>query len=223
MLFYMKKNISKKLFYITISISILLFSLFYLLEYKKTNKLLESNFEKLNFYNISDFKEKILKRKDLEKDREDTQDFDLIEEQLGQEKMITIKVPQYVPPDRYDPENPFGIVLVEKTIPYTSEVLDAVYNVFFEGASRVGIFYENVSLDKNTASLYLTGEWSPAGIGSHPMFRDIINKAAFQFDSIDTLVVYLNGKKWDWCIDSEKDDDMCEPRYWIDSKDNSFY
>ncbi len=136
------------------------------------------------------------------------------EEQVFQ-KTMTIMVPSQSIDlfTEYNPQNPFAIILVEKEIPKTTAVLDAVYKEVFK-KNFSGISYEKVILKDGFATLFLTGQWRPAGIGSQPTFRDIITKAAFQFDNIKKLEVYINNEKWDWCIDSEKDG-PCDPMYWV--------
>ncbi len=52
-------------------------------------------------------------------------------------------------------------------------------------------------------------------------FRQQINSAAFQFNTVDTIKVYLNNKLFNWCnVDMSDGEGGCstEPMYWIDSK-----
>lgn len=130
-----------------------------------------------------------------------------------------------------------GIFFAPHGVPKTSAVLDATYRLLFDLKSQpevasdgfqnvvgdyLGLHYDSVSITNGTAKLMLLGNMSGPGHCAEPAFREQINQAAFQFDSVKKIEVYLNGKLFDWCQTSVADpsEDKCDttPRYWIDSK-----
>ncbi len=131
-----------------------------------------------------------------------------------------------------------GIFFAPHTIePKTSAVLDATYRLLFDLKPRpeiesdgfwntvgdyVGLHYKSVAIKDGTAKLMLTGNMAGPGHCAEPAFRAQINQAAFQFDSVKKIEVYLNGKLFDWCwtSDANPEEDHCDttPRYWIDTK-----
>ena len=131
-----------------------------------------------------------------------------------------------------------GIFFAPHTVePKTSAVLDATYRLLFDLKPRpevesdgfwntvgdyVGLHYKSVSVIDGTAKLMLTGNMGGPGHCAEPAFRAQINQAAFKFDSVKKIEVYLNGKLFDWCSTSDADpsEDKCDttPKYWIDTK-----
>jgi hypothetical protein len=128
------------------------------------------------------------------------------------------------------------ILFAPHAVPKTTAVLDATYKLLFdlkaepevitdEISNPVGsytkLFYESVSIENRTAKVMLTGSMY-AGHCSDPDMREQINQSAFQFNTVDKIEVYLNGKLFDWCSVSDADasESKCDeiPRYWIDNK-----
>jgi hypothetical protein len=119
----------------------------------------------------------------------------------------------------------------------TSAVLDATYKLLFDIKTEPEIkadgfrntlggytklFYDSVAIKDGTAKLYLTGSMSSSGVCADPEVRAQINAAAFYFDSVKKIEVYLNGKLYDWCEADLAGPEVshCDttPRYWIDTK-----
>lgn len=119
-------------------------------------------------------------------------------------------------------------------VPQTQGVLSAVYEQLFtlpyDGisgvsdkniiASQQNLMFNSVILENGTASLYLSG----TVMGNHcadEVFRHQIEQAAFQFDTIHTLQVFLNDEIFDWCVlsDADPSESGCDtnPRPWINS------
>lgn len=118
--------------------------------------------------------------------------------------------------------------------PKTSAVLDATYQALFQlkaeseieadninniVAQEDRLFYQGVSLQDGTAELRLEGLIYKIAHCAVPEFRAQIEQSALQFDSVDTLEVYLNGERWDWCeySDADPQESGCdtEAKYWI--------
>jgi hypothetical protein len=57
---------------------------------------------------------------------------------------------------------------------------------------------------------------------AEPSLRAQINSAAFQFDTVNKIEVYLNGSLFDWCSldDADVSESKCDkiPQYWVDEK-----
>lgn len=120
-------------------------------------------------------------------------------------------------------------------VPQTVAVLNATYAKLFalEATSGVqGDPYHNYIADQHqlrfdraeilngTASVYLLGSIMGMHCGD-PAFRAQIEQAAFQFDTVDSLVVYLNGQVYDWCqLDQSSGEGPCGdgPQYWVAEK-----
>jgi hypothetical protein len=130
-----------------------------------------------------------------------------------------------------------GIFFAPHWVPKTTAVLDATYRLLFdlkpwpeiEGdgfhntvGSYLGLHYDSVSITNGSAKLMLSGNMAGPGHCAEPELRAQIDQAAFQFDSVKKIEVYLNGKVFDWCTTSDADveESHCDttPRYWIDSK-----
>lgn len=120
--------------------------------------------------------------------------------------------------------------------PKTKAVMDATYEVLFDLKPRseieaddihniVGtetkLWYDSVTLEDGVATLSLAGKPQNVSHCAAPAFRAQIEEAALQFDTVDTLQVYLNGDLWDWCDYEEADpqESGCDttPKYWIAS------
>ena len=131
-----------------------------------------------------------------------------------EKKLMEIKIP-YI---RLNKETgmemmDFKSVFVDKS----PKILSATYKKLFNEESDNnkpdnnignwnGIHFVSVSLEKDKeglslAKLNLEGNWYPNGDMSAYYFIRLINTAAFQYPSVDKIVVYLNGKVFDWCID----------------------
>ncbi len=129
------------------------------------------------------------------------------------------------------------IFFAPHTVPKTVAVLDATYKLLFDikpipeiaadGFRNVvgnytQLWYDHVIVSSSVAKLYLPGTMSGPGHCAEPELREQINQVAFQFDTINKIEVYLNGKLFDWCSASDADpsESGCDknPRYWIDSK-----
>lgn len=130
------------------------------------------------------------------------------------------------------------IFLAPHTVkPKTTAVLDATYQTLFElkpdpeieadnirnvVGTETQLWYDGVILKDGLASLYLTGRTQNIVHCSVPAFRAQIEQAAFQFESVDSIEVYINDEKWDWCDYSEADpqESGCDtaPKYWVTEK-----
>ena len=139
----------------------------------------------------------------------------------------TNKLQDYKPSPDFD----YGIFMTEKIILKTESILSEVYDQLFtdevHNSSQAsyyelrginnGIEFDSVSIKGRIATVNLSSEGSWGGVLAYPRFREQINQSAFQFDTVETVEVYLNGEPWDWCMLSESDE-PCEPRYWKDTK-----
>jgi hypothetical protein len=119
-----------------------------------------------------------------------------------------------------------NIEMVSHEIPYTQSVLKEVYRKLFNLRSNPqtgwhGLAFNSVSIDNRVALVNLSGSWQPSGSTISFNVRQAINAAAFQYDSVDIVQVYLNGNLFDWCIDDQSGgENGCPnmPRYWIDAE-----
>jgi len=87
--------------------------------------------------------------------------------------------------------------------------------------SYTQLFYNQVTLTDGVAKVYLTGTLYGPGHCSLPELREQISKTALYFDSVNTVVIYLNNNIYDWCEQDESGGEgSCpgEPDYWIDFK-----
>lgn len=120
-------------------------------------------------------------------------------------------------------------------IPKTSAVLNGVYNQLFSLpydaipgvedkniiASQENLNFDSVVLENGVASLYLSG----TVMGNHcadEVFRHQIEQSAFQFDTVNSLQVFLNNEIFDWCMlsDADPSESGCDinPKLWIKNK-----
>jgi len=96
-------------------------------------------------------------------------------------------------------------------VPRKLDMLDSVYRKLFEINSGDrgynGLKYESVTVAEGTARVNMSGEWYPVGDLSGVYMRNDVNGSAFQFGSVKRVKVYINGKLFDWCVDSDADPD----------------
>ncbi len=126
-----------------------------------------------------------------------------------------------------------GIKFVSYRIPYTKGVLNAVYTTLFDRSQDIApayrntvhayeLTYDSVTLSDGVVRVYLSGSMYGPDHCALPELQTLIDQAAFQFDTVDTVIVYLNGEIYDWC---EKDlsggETGCpaEKQLWIDTKE----
>ena len=130
------------------------------------------------------------------------------------------------------------IIFAPHTVePKTTAVLDATYRTLFElkefpeikednvrnvVGSEMKLIYEGVSLKDRVARLQLSGMTETIAHCSVPAFRAQIEQAALQFNTVNTLEVYINGDQWDWCdySDAEPEESGCDTtsRHWVVEK-----
>lgn len=122
-------------------------------------------------------------------------------------------------------------------IPQTQAVLAGVYDQLFSLpyeaipgiedkniiASQDNLNFDSVTLENGLASLYLSG----TVMGNHcadEVFRHQIEQSAFQFDTVDSLQVFVNNEIFDWCTlsDADASESGCDtnPRLWIKNKNS---
>lgn len=122
-------------------------------------------------------------------------------------------------------------------IPKTQAVLDGVYTQLFSLpyeaipgvedkniiASQENLSFDSVTLENGLASLYLSG----TVMGNHcadEVFRHQIEQSAFQFDTVNSLQVFVNNEIFDWCVlsDADPSESGCDtnPRPWIKNKNS---
>lgn len=120
-------------------------------------------------------------------------------------------------------------------VPKTDAVLQATYSQLFSLphdaipgiedkniiASQDNLSFESVTLENGKVSLYLSG----SVMGNHcadEVFRHQIQQSAFQFETVQSLEVYLNNEIFDWCTlsDADPSESGCDinPRPWIVNK-----
>lgn len=126
------------------------------------------------------------------------------------------------------------VIFVDQEVVKKESVLDSVYTKLFNLGMKPmnddtvhnhvfnsGLDFESVSIYNGIASVNLSGQYTPAGVMTDPNLRKQVNAASFQYDTVDTIKVYLNGELFDWCIvDLSGDETGCpeDLQYWIDSK-----
>lgn len=131
------------------------------------------------------------------------------------------------------------IVMVRRYVPESQAVLDSVYTALFSAPTTVlygefenhsqaqnivpnySVNFDSVAINNGVAQVYITGSFEPQTPGSDYYFRQQINEAGFQYDSVDSIQVFLNGNLFDWCIaDMSGGENGCpdQPRYWFDQK-----
>lgn len=134
---------------------------------------------------------------------------------------------------------PFGcgtyLVLMDRQVPQTQGVLNAVYQWMFSNplsfddnnfsnivAAYPQLDYSNVALVNGVAKVYLTGSMNGRpGHCAEPAMAAQIEQAAFQYPTVSSIEVYLNGQLFDWCtISDAPDEGFCAqgPQYWKKNK-----
>lgn len=179
---------------------------YFLFEVKSPTEYLVDNFDRDTAEFINDSADKVIKETDgngakLEKETEE-----LAEE--GSE-MMTINVPKIV----YEPLT--DIEYVEYLVPKDPAVLKVTYQKLFENNKKYfpysqttsynGYEFESVDINNKIATLRLKGTYIERGDFDSGHLIMSIEYAAFQFDSVDTLVVYENDSVIDWCDYSAAD------------------
>ena len=134
------------------------------------------------------------------------------------ENMI-IKIPSV----NFNEEGRIVTKFKEYKVPKTQGVLKSTLAKLFEVRSNGdkiwnGLKFNSVSIIENTAVINLKGSWYPAGDMSGFYFRNEIDESAKQFDSVKDVRVLVNGKIFNWCVDSnvEPEEDGCDknPKLW---------
>ena len=128
------------------------------------------------------------------------------------------------------------IFFAPHAIPKTQKVLEATYRMLFDikhgpeipadgfrntVAAFEKTFFDKVTLEDRIAKVYLVGEMMSPGVCADPEFRAQIEAAAFQFDSVKEIQVFLNDERFDWCtLDLSDGEGFCKagPQYWITIK-----
>ena len=147
----------------------------------------------------------------------------------GEGKMI-VKIPIV--------SNTGEIILVDRYVPESPAVLNAVYRALFDAPRTVlygefeahsqgsnpssgsGLDFQSVAINNSVATVNLVGNFMTQEMADFA-FRKQINEAAFQYPSVDIVEVFLNGERFDWCIADQSDGEGgCpdDPRYWIDAE-----
>ncbi len=127
-----------------------------------------------------------------------------------------------------------GTKFVSYQVPYTKGVLNAVYTALFDRSQDIASAYRNtvqsyaflkydsVTLSDGVAHVYLSGDMRGPDHCTLPELRAQIDHAAFQFDTVDMVTVYLNGEIYDWCEKDLSDGESGCPakkQLWIDKKE----
>lgn len=107
--------------------------------------------------------------------------------------------------DKYDPDNPFGLVSVRRRVEARSPLRNTL-RILTEGVTRqeekqkmfsstYGIKLLSVRLEKGTAYTYFTMPEGAtfSGDGSPFLFRHAVEKTALQFPAVKKVVVCLDG------------------------------
>ena len=141
---------------------------------------------------------------------------EMVEKIPVESENMTIKIPSW--------DLSGEIAYTEYTVPKTAGVLNTTYKKMFElqgSDGYEGLSYESVIINDGVAAVDLSGIFFPAGDFSGAYLRNNINAAAFQFESVDSIVVYVNGEIFDWCVeDMSGGEGGCPqiPMYWNDMK-----
>lgn len=139
-------------------------------------------------------------------------------ETVNSNTTMTILVPHY--------NAEIGTTFSQYQVPKSPAVLKAVYTQLFKNAGNQnavwnGYSFNSVSIHDKTATVNLNGSWYPAGDMSSYSFREMIKAAAFQYPTVDTLVVKENGSIIDWCMDDMSNGEggcPAQPQHWIEAK-----
>jgi len=128
-----------------------------------------------------------------------------------------------------------GVVFEKYVVPESPAVLNATYTKLFEleanptesefisnsAVVNSGLSFDSVTLSGGVVRLNLRGQYQGMHMGDS-IFRKQINAAAFQYSTVNSIEVYVNNERFDWCIGSDADvsESGCDttPRYWIDAK-----
>jgi hypothetical protein len=134
--------------------------------------------------------------------------------------------------------NTNDIIFINRYVPETPAVLNSVYAALFDAPRTIlygefeahsqgsnptqgtGLSFDGVSINNSVATVNLSGDFTTQEIADF-YFRQQINQAAFQYDSVNIVEVFLNGERFDWCItDQSGGENGCpdDPRYWIDAQ-----
>lgn len=164
-------------------------------------------------------------------------DNDVLEEISTVEEVMNINVP-FASMSESGDFGPFGcgqyLNIHTVQVPATQSVLGAVYSQLFTTpydisnsedkniiASHQNLNFDSVSIDNGIASVYLSG----TVMGNHcadEVFRHQIEQAAFQFDTVNEIQVFVNNSIFDWCTlsDADPSESGCDinPRPWIKQK-----
>jgi hypothetical protein len=161
------------------------------------------------------------------------------EEPLVEETFTTVQIPLASMAESGD-FGPFGcnayLNFHEIEVPQTTGVLGAVYEQLFSLpyeaipgvddkniiASHENLDFDYVEISDGDALVYLTG----TVMGNHcadEVFRHQIEQSAFQFDTVDSITVFVNNEIFDWCdiSDADASESGCDinPKLWIKQKD----
>lgn len=158
----------------------------------------------------------------------------LEEEEIVEETTTTIQLPLASMETSGD-FGPFGcgqyINYHPVEVPETTAPLTAVYEQLFslpyevDGsddknilASQENLSFDLVEIEDGMALVYLSG----TVMGNHcadEVFRHQIQESAFQFDTVDSITVFLNGEVFDWCSlsDADPSESGCDenPKPWV--------
>ncbi|MCB9809344.1 hypothetical protein H6776_03030 [Candidatus Nomurabacteria bacterium] len=108
---------------------------------------------------------------------------------------------------------------VSKSPAVLTAVLRQLFNQQSYQGSWNGYTFESVSIDADgVARLDLSGSHFPVGDMSMLYFKKYIEAAVFQYNTVNTLAVYIDGKVFDFCVDDQSDGEgPCPetPQYWI--------
>ena len=159
------------------------------------------------------------------------------EEEIITEEATTVRIP-LAPMEEAGEFGPFGcgqyLNFHPIEVPKTSGVLSAVYTQLFSLPYEVSgtddkniitaqenLNFDSVVISDGDALVYLSG----SVMGNHcadEVFRHQIEQAAFQFDSIDSITVFVNNEIFNWCSisDAGPDEGPCAdgPILWIKQK-----
>ncbi len=126
------------------------------------------------------------------------------------------------------------VVYKEYLVPRSTAVLNAGYTKLFSLDSNPtesefirnyvdgsGLEFDSVSLSNGVVRLNLSGQYMGMHFGDYA-FRQQINALAFQYSTVNSIEVYLNDSRFNWCnfSDADASESGCDttPQYWIDAK-----
>lgn len=159
------------------------------------------------------------------------------DEIVTQPETTTIKIP-LASMEQAGDFGPFGcgqyINFHPVEVPKTTSVLTTVYGQLFSLpyevsgtddkniiASQENLNFDSVTIENGNANLYLSG----FVMGNHcadEVFRHQIEQSAFQFDTVDSITVYVNNEIFNWCSisDAGPGEGFCAqgPLLWIKEK-----